>query len=491
MAQILDMPKLSDTMKEGVLRKWRKNEGDKIAPGELVAEVETDKATMDFEAFDEGVLLKRLVADGATVPVGAPIAIIGKAGEDITAALTEAEKRKAQGRRRRRRQDGRRRRAPAAKRRGRARPAAQPSLAPARRPRPAAPRRRQRPSLRRQPAAQRPPGRARGAGRQRRAPRSWPRRWPAGWPPTWASTCAGQRDRPRRPHRRARRARPPSEAAAPPAAARRAQAADSRRRPTAEQRRPRGRRQLARTRWSPSAAPRPARHRRPGGRGSVKPLSLMRKTIARRLVESKTTIPHFYLTADVDMDAAWSSASRSRRSTAPSCRSTIWCMKAAALALRRVPEANAVVHRGRRSSGTPGSTSAWRWPSRTAWSRRSSATPTRRPWGRSPPRPASWPSAPATASCKAEEMTGSTFSVSNLGMMGIKDFAAIINPPEGAILAVGAVRKEPVVKDDQIVVGQRMSLTLSCDHRVIDGALGAKLLQAIVAILERPITLAF
>ncbi|HVR02313.1 MAG TPA: dihydrolipoamide acetyltransferase family protein, partial [Polyangia bacterium] len=92
---------------------------------------------------------------------------------------------------------------------------------------------------------------------------------------------------------------------------------------------------------------------------------------------------------------------------------------------------------------------------------------------------------------RPEEYTGATFSVSNLGMLGIRDFAAIINPPEGAILAVGTVRKEPVVKNDKIVVGQRMSITLSCDHRVIDGALGAKVLQAIVGILEKPISLAF
>jgi len=92
---------------------------------------------------------------------------------------------------------------------------------------------------------------------------------------------------------------------------------------------------------------------------------------------------------------------------------------------------------------------------------------------------------------KPEDMTGSTFSVSNLGMLGIKEFTAIINPPEAAILAVGTVRKEPVVKEDKIVIGQRMAITLSCDHRVIDGALGAKLVAAIIAILERPITLAF
>src|SRR5580765_4892964 len=93
MAQILDMPQLSDTMKIGVMRKWRKNEGDKVSPGEVLAEVETDKATMDFEAFDEGVLLKRLIADGASVPVGTPIAIIGKAGEDTSALEAEAKAR--------------------------------------------------------------------------------------------------------------------------------------------------------------------------------------------------------------------------------------------------------------------------------------------------------------------------------------------------------------------------------------------------------------
>src|SRR6185436_6490714 len=97
MAQILDMPQLSDTMKIGVLRKWRKNEGEKMVPGEVLAEVETDKATMDFEAFDEGVLLKRLIDDGATVPVGSPIAIIGKPGDDITKLVEEARARSSGG----------------------------------------------------------------------------------------------------------------------------------------------------------------------------------------------------------------------------------------------------------------------------------------------------------------------------------------------------------------------------------------------------------
>src|SRR5580765_7334774 len=97
MAQILDMPQLSDTMKIGVLQKWRKNEGDKVSPGEVLAEVETDKAVMDFEAFDEGVLLKRLIADGASVPVGTPIAIIGKAGDEIAKLVEEAKARASGG----------------------------------------------------------------------------------------------------------------------------------------------------------------------------------------------------------------------------------------------------------------------------------------------------------------------------------------------------------------------------------------------------------
>jgi pyruvate dehydrogenase E2 component (dihydrolipoamide acetyltransferase) len=96
-AQILDMPQLSDTMKIGVLQKWRKNEGDKVSPGEVMAEIETDKAVMDFEAFDEGVLLKRLIVDGTSVPVGTPIAIIGKPGDDIAKLVEEAKARASGG----------------------------------------------------------------------------------------------------------------------------------------------------------------------------------------------------------------------------------------------------------------------------------------------------------------------------------------------------------------------------------------------------------
>ena len=221
-----------------------------------------------------------------------------------------------------------------------------------------------------------------------------------------------------------------------------------------------------------------------------KPLSMMRRTIARRLLESKTTIPHFYLTADVDMDAAMEF--REQVSQVHNAKLSVndLVIKAAALALRRVPDANAsfgdeaIIQHARVDVGMAVAiedglvTPVIRDADHKTLGQ--IANEARELAGRARER-----------KLRPEEMTGATFSVSNLGMLGIKDFCAIINPPEAGILAVGTVRKEPVVKGDKIVIGQRMSLTLSCDHRVIDGALGAKLLQAITAILERPIALAF
>ena len=336
MARILDMPQLSDAMKVGVLQKWRKNEGDTVAPGEILAEVETDKAVMDFEAFDEGVLLKRLIGDGATVPVGTPIAIVGKAGEDISKLVEEAEAR--------------------------------------------------------------------------------------------ARTDGGEPE------------------------------------------------------IRPAAAP-PADH-------VVKPLSMMRRTIAARLVEAKTTIPHFYLTAEIDMDAAMEFREQVAQAHGARLSVNDLVLKACALAMRRLPEANAsfseeaIIQHARVDIGMAVAiedgliTPVIRDADRKTLGQ--IASEAREMAGRARER-----------KLRPDEYTGATFSVSNLGMFGIREFAAIINPPEGAILAVGNVRKEPVVKDNKIEIGQRMAITLSCDHRVIDGALGAKVLQTIVGILERPTSLEF
>jgi len=216
----------------------------------------------------------------------------------------------------------------------------------------------------------------------------------------------------------------------------------------------------------------------------------MRKTIARRLVESKSQIPHFYLTAEADMDAAMGFRQQVSEMHGAKLSVNDLVLKATALALRRVPECNAswtdegIVRFTRVDIGmavavedgllTPVIRNV---DGRTLGQ---IAEEARRLAGLARDR-----------KLKPEDMTGSTFSISNMGMLGIDHFQAIINPPEAGILAVGRVRKEPVVKNDQIVIGQRMALTLSCDHRVIDGAAGAKLMQAIVGILERPMTLAF
>ena len=478
MAQILDMPQLSDTMKIGVLQKWRKNEGDAIKPGEVLAEVETDKAVMDFEAYDPGVLLKQLITNGSSVPVGTPIAIIGKAGEDIGALVEQAKSRATGGAKP----------AAAAAKPEPAKPAAAPAPAPA----PA-------------PKAPRPP----------------------------AAPVNGQAARP---------AAPPAPRAAVPAATKVLASPLARKLATdlgvdlrtvqgtgpggriverdvkaiaeggapaaqgaidwhAAEEAPATAPATATAPRASAAAPLPAQlvperraETRPAATAPsddlVKPLSMMRRTIAARLMEAKQTVPHFYLTADVDMDQAMEFREQVAQVHGAKLSVNDLVLKACALALRKVPEANA-------SFGEEAITQHARVDIGMAVAIEDGLiTPVvrdadKKTIGQIASEAREMAKRARDRKLRPEEYTGATFSVSNLGMMGIRDFAAIINPPEGAILAVGTVRKEPVVKGDKIVVGQRMSITLSCDHRVIDGALGAKLLQAIVSILEKPISLAF
>ncbi|MES1207434.1 MAG: pyruvate dehydrogenase complex dihydrolipoamide acetyltransferase [Pseudomonadota bacterium] len=473
MAQIVDMPQLSDTMREGVLRKWRKNEGEKIVPGELFAEVETDKATMDWEAYDEGTLLKKLIPDGTTVPVGSPIAILGNPGEDTAALEAEAATRMA------------------AKKGGAAKAAA-PAPAPADAAKPDA-----KPAPAAAPAQAPAPATA--------APKPAPPRpaaAPAAAPPAGTKILAsplarrlatdlgvdlrsitGSGPGGRIVERDVKAAAEAPPAAAPAPAPQQAPAARSEgapQSPAAPLPAPLvpDRRNEARP-----AAPAPAAD-------TEKPLSLMRKTIARRLVESKTTIPHFYLTTDVDMDLAMEFREQVTQVHGTKLSVNDLVLKATALALRKVPEANA-------SFGEDAITQHARVDIGMAVAiEEGLVTPVlrdadKKTLGQLANEARELAARARDRKLRPDEMTGGTFSVSNLGMLGVTHFAAIINPPEAGILAVGKVRKEPVVKGDKIVIGQRMALTLSCDHRVVDGAIGARLLQAIVAILERPITLAF
>jgi pyruvate dehydrogenase E2 component (dihydrolipoamide acetyltransferase) len=223
-----------------------------------------------------------------------------------------------------------------------------------------------------------------------------------------------------------------------------------------------------------------------------KPLSMMRRTIATRLLESKTTVPHFYLTADVDMDAAMEFREQVVAVHGSKLSVNDLVLKAVALAMRKVPEANA-------SFGAAGDEIVQHARvdvSMAVAIEDGLVTPVirdadKKTLGQIANEARDLARRARDRKLRPEEMTGGTVSVSNLGMFGVKDFAAIINPPEGAIFAIGTVRKEAVVKDGKVVPGQRMSITMSCDHRVIDGALGANVLQALVGILERPISLAF
>ena len=449
MAKVLEMPKLSPTMEEGVLSAWHKKEGDDVAVDDLLAEVETDKATMEFRAFDKGTILKLLVEAGAQVKLGQPVAIVGEPGRTSRSSLAL-----------------------------RPAPATAPGPAPA-------------------PAAAPAP-----------APASEPEPEPEGRPAeTLAPRSADPSGRPRaRPHRlsrrgagRGRRARA-CRRVAPRAAAQALNLGVDLR--GAKGSGPGGRVVLEdleslRAPAAPLArmAPAPVAARADLEAPEARPLSPMRKTIARRLTEAKATVPHFYLTIDVDaaelvklreeINAELAAAGHGD-APAPKVSLNDLLIKACAVALVAVPECNA--------SFTPEAILVHR--------RVDISVAVAIPEGLVTPvvRHADKKSLVAVASevrdlaarararkLRPEEMTDGTFSISNLGMFGIDQFAAVINPPEGAILAVGQVRDAPVVRDGAVAPGKRLGMTLSCDHRVVDGAVGAAFLAELRRLIERPL----
>ncbi len=426
------MPKMSDTMEEGVLVAWLKEEGEEIAAGDVIAQVETDKATMDLEAYDDGVLLKRVIGEGDAVPIGALIAVLGKAGEDISGVLARYE----QG------GDGAAKAsAPPVQQEPAPAPAAAPASlgdgAPAR----SAP----------QPAARAaaPPE---GDGRLKVSPLA---RKLAGDHGLDLAAIRGSGPEGRIIKRDVEAALAQQEAA--PA-----------RRPEPV---------LA------EAAPYEAVR-----------LSQMRKTIARRLAQSKFTAPHFYLTADIDMEQAVDFRQRlnvlAEQQERPKISFNDLITKACALALRRHPFVNAsyleeegeirqhrAVHVGVAVAIDEGLvTPVIRHADQKGLGQ--IAEETRALAERARER-----------KLQPDEMAGSTFTTSNLGMFGIDEFTAIINPPNACILAIGAIRDVPVVRDGQVVPGKRMKVTLSCDHRLVDGATGAQFLGTVRQYLEEPLHL--
>ena len=457
MAKILEMPKLSPTMEEGVLSAWHKKEGDAIEVDDLLAEVETDKATMEFRSFDKGTLLRLLVPPGAQVKLGQPVAIVGAPGDDVSSLAAQAAAAP-----------------PAASKPAAAKetPAAAVSPEP-----PAAP-----------PLAP-PVITPRKVASQNVLDRA---AYPGEGPGPVGNGGAREGGRVlASPYVRkvAREMGIDLQGALGTGPGGRVVAEDL------QGLRSQGETSLARIPSSQAPLARTPAFDEP----DVRPLSPMRKTIARRLTESKTTVPHFYLSIDVDaaglvklreqINAELSSNSNGKANgEAQPFKVSVndLLIKACAVSLTRVPECNAsftpeaiLVHRRVDISVAVAVPDGLLTPVVRHADQKSVVAIAREV--------RELASRARSRKLKPEEMQDGTFSISNLGMFGIDGFAAVINPPEGAILAVGQVRDVPVVVDGSVVPGKRMAMTLSCDHRVVDGAVGAAFLAELRRLVEHPL----
>jgi pyruvate dehydrogenase E2 component (dihydrolipoamide acetyltransferase) len=416
----ITMPRLSDTMEEGTLAAWLKQPGDQVRRGDLLAEIETDKATMELESFEEGVLERILVQEGETVPIGQPIAVIGSGDGAAAASPAEAASRI---------ETAPEVEAPAA------RPAEPAPTAPAATAAPPAP----------APAEGRPvkaSPMARAIARDQGIDLS-------------TITGSGPGGRVVKADVEAVVAGDGGRAATAPAPAAPAPA---------------------------PAAPAPA---------DVEevPLTNMRRTVARRLVESMQSAPHFYLTVQVDVDALLElRAELNRRLADEGTKLSVndLLVKACAVTLRAHPEINVswggdrILRHRRVHVGIAVAVEG------------GLIVPVIRDADQKTVSQISREAKPLIERARAgrlrpDEFTGGTFTISNLGMYGIDQFTAVINPPEAAILAVGTTTAEPVVDDGRLATRQRMKLTMSIDHRAVDGATGAQFLAALKAVLEEPL----
>jgi len=421
MAEVIYMPKLSDTMTEGVVAEWHKKVGDAVKSGELLAEIETDKATMEFESFYDGVLLHIGVEKGKTAPVNALLAIIGEKGEDIksligsSAGKTEAAP--AEEKKEDKKADEPKKEEAKAEEKAPVAVTAAPKAAPA--------------------VSNTTNGRilasplAKKLAEEKGVDLSF-----------ITGTGEGGRITKRDVDHYV-----PYDAPARPAAASGAAMSES---------------------------------------FTDEPVSQMRKTIARRLGESKFTAPHFYLTISLDMDNAIAARKAMNSNEGVKVSFNDMVIKAVSMALRKHPAINSswlgdVIRRNNhvhigvavaveegllvpviRFADSKGLAQIGEEVKVLAQKAKDKKL-----------QPAEW--------------EGNTFTVSNLGMFGIEQFTAIINSPDSCILAIGGISQEPVVKNGQVVPGNIMKVTLSCDHRVVDGATGAAFLQTFKQYMENPV----
>lgn len=407
------MPKLSDTMTEGTVAAWHKKVGDKVKSGELLAEIETDKATMEFESYVDGILLYIGVEKGKTVAVDALLAVFGKEGEDVSAIVA------AEGA------------APAAKEEAPVAAAPAPSAPVVETPKQAA------------PVAVAPVSTPASApkpvndGRMRVSPLAKKLAEDKGLPLQY---IPGSGDG-------GRIVRRDIDAFMAGAAVQSANAVES---------------------------------------YTEENVSQMRKTIARRLAESKFTAPHFYLTMEIDMGRAVEARAAMNAATGSKVSFNDMVIKATSLALKQHPKVNSSwrgdtirynhhVHMGVAVAVDEGLlVPVVRFSDTKTLAQINQEVKV-------------FVDKAKNKKLQPSDWEGNTFTISNLGMFGIEEFTAIVNPPDACILAVGAIREVPVVKNGAVVPGHTMKLTLSCDHRVVDGASGSAFLQTLKAMLEEPV----
>lgn len=421
MAEVVYMPKLSDTMTEGVVAEWNKKVGDSVSSGEVLAEIETDKATMEFESFYDGVLLYIGVEKGKGAPVNSVLAIIGEKGEDVDAILANAE-------------SG----APGAKEEKKVEEKAAPSL---------------------EPVVAKTEEPAKVENTQAPVP-----------------TVSNNGDK--------IIASPLAKKMAADKGISLSQVAG-----TGD-----GGRIIKRdidhfVPYTPAERPAFVAAGPVGTESFTEvPNSQMRKAIAKTLTASKFSAPHFYLKMEVDMDNAMSARTAINAQEGVKVSFNDMIIKAVAVALRRHPKVNADwmgesirynnhIHIGVAVAVEDGLlVPVVKFADTKGIAELGSEIKDLAAKARD-------------KKIKPEEMQGGTFAVSNLGMYGIEDFTSIINPPNGCILSVGQIKATPVIKNGEIVPGNVMKLSLSCDHRVVDGAIGSAFLKTLKELLENPVTM--
>ncbi len=409
MAEVVRMPKMSDTMTEGVLAKWHKKVGDKVKSGDLVAEVETDKATMDFESFQEGTILYLGVEEGKAVPVDSIIAVLGKEGEDYKSLLTDS------------------------------------------------------------------PAKAEAPAKETTVASSAPAALAAA--PAVKEEVVSNND---------------SRIKASPLAKKIAEekginlnqvqgSADNGRITKKDVENFKG--GSVATKTSVTI---------PTFIGQEKytevAVSQMRKTIAKRLSESMFTAPHFYLKMSIDMSCAMEARTKINEYAPLKISFNDMVLKAVAVALKQHPKVNSswlgdkIRYNEHVNIGVAVAVDEGLLVPVIRFADGKSLT-------HISAEVKDFAQKAKDKKLQPQDWEGSTFTISNLGMFGIEDFTAIINPPDACILAIGGIQSVPVVKNGAVVPGNIMKVTLSCDHRVVDGATGAAFLQTLKSLLEEPVRL--